>query len=555
MKIIKLLKTKFFIAFIFLTSIPALLPLFHKGFFPLQDFVFVVRIYENFRALRDFQFPVRWAADLRYGEPLFDFYAPLPYYLGSAVHFLMHLSYIDTSKVLMGSSLILSGIAMFFLAKELFGKWGGVIAAVLYMYAPYHSVDLYVRGALSESWALVFFPLIFLFIFKLKNNPTVKNLLFLSLSLSGLFITHNIMTVMFFPFIVGWIIFLFFEKRDGRSNIFLLKAFLAFLLAACISASYLLPAFFEKDLVQSLNLTNGYYDFRAHFVEIHQFFSTFWGYGPSVWGPEDGLSFQVGLVHWFLIGLLAVLTIAVKSFRKLYGGLLFILFVEFLFSLFMQHNKSTFIWTSFPLLSFIQFPWRFLGITIFTSSLLIGSLGYFFKEKFIFIGLAALLGIVFYYNQFAHPQFFYDKRTDEDYISGIFIKNEGFIPRDYVPVYVKKSLPDHQEQPWALSGSIKVVSFMPHSSWALAQIESTQSAKVIMPISYFPGWTVRENGKIIPQDKPGELGLVQVSLPKGSHTLNLNFDNTPIRSLGDGLSIFGLLVFAAGVIGLKRKGI
>ncbi len=63
--------------------------------------------------------------------------------------------------LLIGIGIILSAIFMYLLAKEIFGEIGGIISSVAYIFAPYHSVDIYVRGAFPEFWSFVFLPLIF----------------------------------------------------------------------------------------------------------------------------------------------------------------------------------------------------------------------------------------------------------------------------------------------------------------------------------------------------------------------------------------------------------
>ena len=76
---------------------------------------------------------------------------------------------------------------MYLLAENIFGPVGGLLSSVFYTYAPYHLVNIYIRGAMNEAWASVFFPLILYFIKKLidtgknsyifllhikKNHPT-----------------------------------------------------------------------------------------------------------------------------------------------------------------------------------------------------------------------------------------------------------------------------------------------------------------------------------------------------------------------------------------------
>jgi len=148
-------------------TIPVLMPLFKEGYFPTQDYIYVARIYEMKVALDDGHFPVRWVKDFRNGEPLYNFYAPLPYYVGALIKFIPGFSYLMIIKILFGIGFIFSTITMYFLGRKLFGVLGGFLASIMYLYAPYHSVDVYVRGALSESWALIFFPLIFLLLIQL----------------------------------------------------------------------------------------------------------------------------------------------------------------------------------------------------------------------------------------------------------------------------------------------------------------------------------------------------------------------------------------------------
>ena len=134
-------------------------PLFNSGFFPIHDDTQVVRVSQMALALREGQFPVRWVKDLGYGYgyPIFNFYAPLAYYLGAFFN-LSGFSALVATKVMIGLGSVLGGILMYFLASKFWGKLGGVIAALFYLYLPYKAVNIYVRGAVAELWALAFLP-------------------------------------------------------------------------------------------------------------------------------------------------------------------------------------------------------------------------------------------------------------------------------------------------------------------------------------------------------------------------------------------------------------
>ena len=288
---------RFIIVVLLLLSVPSIIALLKPGFFPTHDYIYVARIQQMYEALADGQFPVRWVSGFRYGDPTFNFYAPLPYYFGALVHAIGY-GYLQTAKILYGLSFFLSALTMYYFGKELFGKWGGLIAAMLYLYAPYRSLDVYVRGALSETLAFVFLPLIFLFALKLSKDLKAKYIVFLSLSLAGLLMTHNIMTLLFAPFFVAWIVYLVY--REGSYKI-LVPLLISVILGFTLASTYLLPALFERHLIQTKFLTEGYFDFRAHFVGIKQFIIPSWGYGASLWGPVDDMSMQLGIIHWLSV--------------------------------------------------------------------------------------------------------------------------------------------------------------------------------------------------------------------------------------------------------------
>jgi hypothetical protein len=99
------------------------------------------------------------------------------------------------TKIMMALGVVLAGIFMYFLAKEFFGKSGGLVAGLFYLYAPYHAVDIYVRGDVAEFWAYAFIPLAFLGFYK-------RNLLLGIIGLAGLILSHNLTAMMVAPFLL-----------------------------------------------------------------------------------------------------------------------------------------------------------------------------------------------------------------------------------------------------------------------------------------------------------------------------------------------------------------
>src|SRR5258708_869617 len=155
------------ILFLLVLSYWAIKPFFVKGFFPIHDDTQVARVFEMNRSLKDGMFPVRWVSDLGYGYgyPIFNFYAPLAYYAGGLFGFVFDA--LTATKITMVLGIILSGIFMYRFAREFWGETGGIASGLLYLYAPYHAVDVYVRGDVAEFWAYAFIPLAFLGVYKI----------------------------------------------------------------------------------------------------------------------------------------------------------------------------------------------------------------------------------------------------------------------------------------------------------------------------------------------------------------------------------------------------
>lgn len=527
-------------------TIPTVIPFFNSKFFYTQDYIFIARLNQISVALSDGSFPVRWAPDLRYGEPTFNFYAALPYYLGFLIH-LLGINFIWVAKILFILSSILSALTMFIFSQKLFGKKGAFLATALYTYAPYRAVDLYVRGALSEAWAFVFFPLIFYTALLLSEKVNLRRIGFLALSLSGLFLTHNVTTLMFLPFFALYTIYLFLMQKKWK---LIFPVLSSLVLAFGLSAFFLLPASFERDLIQTKFLTVGYFDFRAHFVAIPQFFSTFWGYGSSLWGQDDGLSFQVGLSNWAALILALILGITHRKDKKMLG-LFGFLAISFLLSLFLQHNRSALIWEAIPLMAFIQFPWRFLSISIFIAAVAGGAITVYFKGKLRFVYVVLFIFIVLSPILYFRPQKYVDDSFFEKFLNKEIMKKGVDLTKDYLPVWVQTTDAPPLNYPEAEKGRIEVISFEKKTGFASSQINVLEDSIIEAPITYFPGWVVLTQGKEVTMENPSRKGVIRFKLLKGSYNLEFKFKDTPVRMIANIISLSSAVLLAAFLV-LKR---
>jgi hypothetical protein len=448
--------------------------MFQPGIYSMQDFHFF-RLYEFDKCVQSFQIPCRWAPDagLGYGEPLFNFYGQFSYAVGEVFH-LIGFSFIDSLKILFALSILASGIGMYFLVKNLWrNEWGAVIAAIVYIYAPYRAVDVWVRGALPEALSFVLFPFIILSIEKRK---------FVSFGIlfALLILTHNLSALMFLPFVLTWLIYRKFWK-----------GFWGFGIAGVLTAFYILPVVFEAKFINLVATTQGYFDFRAHFLTVKQiFYSFYWGYGGSTWGDGDGLNLSVGLIQWILPTVIVLILILKKKLSK-HREFLVLLGLG-IFYLVLTHNKSTFIWEALPFMKFIQFPWRFLGVAVFCFSLSAGLITRQLPKKYAiwtFVGIATLLLVINF-------RFF---REDIWFNVGDSYFTTG--------------------EEWNRQRAASIGDFWPDFGHKIPDRSSDGKY-----INYFPGWN----------KPPDENGLI---LAEGA-----KFSNTPVRSAGNIISLVGLCI-------------
>ena len=219
----------------------------------MHDDTQVARVFEMGKSLSDGMFPVRWVSDLGYGYgyPIFNFYSPLPYYIGGFLTFIS-IDALLATKIVFLLAIIGAGISMYFLINKFFGKPAGIVAAVIYVYFPYHAVNIYVRGAISELFAYVFLPLVFLALVNIhygkpeKTNTFQANLpsiLLGAFAIAAVILSHNLSAFMMFLFLLIFIpvSLVFSKERSKRFIVYLAVLFVGFLFVAFLVGPRLKP--------------------------------------------------------------------------------------------------------------------------------------------------------------------------------------------------------------------------------------------------------------------------------------------------------------------------
>lgn len=365
---------KLYFAFLIVLAIWVTWPLLRPGYIPTHDGEFsIIRIWQYSKMMSEGHLFPRWASNLNsgYGVPLFTFYYPLPYFVGSLFHFL-GFSLVDSFKLTMAFSYIAAIVLCFFWLKKLFNFQAAAFGTLFFLSVPYWFVNLYVRGSIGEVMAMASLMAVLVSI-------EYQRVRLAAFAIAVLVISHNITALIFLPLVIG---FTYFRKKISLS-------FIVWGLA--LSAFFWIPAIIEQKFV--MGLSN--FDYRDHFSELAQLLIPSWGTGFSGpgWPPYE-MPQQIGVA--------AIVLLIMRPRVWLFAVMIIFLMLE----------QSIPIWEKIPPLRFIQYPWRLLAIFIPLTGYLGAHVAS--RRKLFAIGVS-VVSIIFALS-YSRPVI-YEPRQDEYYLS------------------------------------------------------------------------------------------------------------------------------------------
>jgi len=517
------------------------------------------RVFELSAELRAGHFPARWMPDASYGlgYPFFNFYAAFPYYIASALN-VLGMDLLISIKFTQTLGMFAAAGAMWLFARRHLSEWGAVLAAIAYALAPFHLVNIYVRGdSLSEFYAFIWFPLILAGLDN-KSHRSQRPVRFIpfALSLAGLLLTHNVSALIFAPVALAYALVRLMALAPRERASYAAQVCAGGLMALALGAWFWLPALAEARLVQLDQQTTGYFNFANHFLASNLVQSS-----PLVSYAADQLDnpMQMGLAQAVLALVGFALMLARKTLRKtalLFGALA-------AFATFMLTPASAFVWDHVPLLAMAQFPWRFLSVQAVFTSLLIGAIFPLPRE-----GLEARVG----------------QRVGSGVAVGILAALLAFVslaqlPNQRLNITSDDVTPQTLAQYEWLSTNIgttirgeylpREVNPRPWRSLLLAREAGSEFAITIsedhapatFPITFWPGWrgtAQAADGRVMqftPSADPGT-GWVMADLPRGSWRVSFTLARTPIEQIAEIISLIALVgLFLVSYFFISKKSL
>lgn len=500
-------------------------------------------------AIKEFELPVRWSNNFaNYGLPLPIFAHQIPAYLGAMFEILLNNPVMSFNLVML-IGVIGSSIAFYLLLKQYTDTTFALIGSLIFNFAPYRIINIYIRGALPELFASMFLPMILIGIIKWFRDKKPSAIITCTLGITGLALTHP---MLLFPSSLVFLSFVVYYNWPLNKNwLNLLKFGAACLVAAGLASYYLLPLLLESKyfyIGQAQDI------FVSHsFLGISNYFQEKWFYYLGHPGPRGdhiifGLIESIILVVGFGIALFNF--IKTKRFK-----LIQLLMTISLLLVFLTLSVSKFLYENIFLLGNLQFSWRIIGLLLFIPPFLLVIIGHKFiknKKLGIMIGVIVLAMVLFY----RIPQLYQKNSTVYD-ISNYYFVHANLHTQNLNTIWSDNSenYPLKTRQFEIIEGEGKVEQILLKNSKRLYQVKTSQELSMVDYTFYFPGWKVFADGKevLIEFQDPEYRGLITYQLPVGEYLVEVIYTNTKIRSLGYLLSVLSGFIFLVLVFLIRKN--
>lgn len=288
------------------------------------------------------------------------FYSPLTAYVPLLFRLFTN-SYVICLKAFIILITILTGISMYeFVNKITKNQYAGLLASIIYMFAPYRLTDMYIRYAVAELASFIFLPMIFQGIYTIFSDTEKKhNWMLFTLGATGLILTHIIVAM--YTAIIGFVYVLINIRKLKEKNV-IKKLIISLLSIILITSFYLAPMLEHKintnyEVFQEgrMERTNVLIDYKLDLLEL-------------VYTKQNSMSYEIGLIT--IVGVILTI-IAIKNIGKEYKSIYIYSLVMGILSILI--TLKWFPFEKMPsILKMIQFPFRMLEFSSFFLAFVAG---------------------------------------------------------------------------------------------------------------------------------------------------------------------------------------
>lgn len=469
------------------------------------------------------QFPPIIEAGFCNGYAINLFYNPLTTYISLLCGVILN-NFAYGIKLMLFIMMLLAIVFMYKFIKEFTGKKEiAIAAAIFYVTNPYYLSNIYIRGAIGESAALTFLPLLFLGLHNLFSGDKKKHY-YITIAAAGLILTHNITTL--YAAIISLVYVLFNIKKLKEKDV-VIKVLINLGFIIGITLFFMFPLVLHR-------FSGDYVVFNSEFmrtygakvsesaIELKQLFT-------EIEGQAVIFRFNIIQLILFIASIYCYKYIDEKN-KKTYLIFIILAIICTLLSIFSS------VWKIAPdILCTIQFPWRLLGFAGFFMSI-VASINLFIilknifngkEENLLFIIIPITLISLIYANSLDYKDYTVKKDDNESIefveknIDNIVYMN---INREYMP---SKTYVNLNTNPNRISGASAIIlegnaEIKSENREELCyEIEFSnidKNTKIEIPFLFYVGYNAYiededNTNKIELEVKESEYGFLEIEIP------------------------------------------
>lgn len=548
-------------------GLSASLPLFSDFLYWGDDTYFhLARIEGIFQSLRGGQFPVRLNAvqNKGYGDLSASMYPSLCLMPFVALRFL-NVSLMLCYKVMIVCVNIATAAVSYYSVKRLCNSQkAGMWACVLYTFSAYRLNDLYMRSAIGEAMAMIFFPLLIWGTYEVLWGEE-KRWYILMLGMTGVIQTHVLSTEFCVLFMAVELVIWFFCGSKKKFIKRICSGLRVVVITILLNACFLIPFFyFSMQDLQCMHMENYIAEFPAYFTQMFAVFMPATGTTVPVGSTQNEMALSAGFVLLAGAVLFCVNQIRDgkddsemgKTGRRCFGyGVACLILSSWLFPWSRLLEMEWFRLLSSPL----QFSWRFLGpasaFLCVVTAIAVETTPEKLRNHIKLIAAGLLICSTGYCFDMLCQQ--RDVLSDKMEVESIDLSDSMYM------YYISDKF-----EPWhlRLSRDEAVITCLDSSEVAFSEYEkrglnisvTTQNREnaedlLIFPLCYYPGYAVRVDGeRVETKVHYAPIPMVACDLPDQTAHITVSYEGLWIFRAGDILT----LVTAAGLTAMafrKRK--
>jgi 6-pyruvoyl-tetrahydropterin synthase related domain len=519
------------------------------------------------RVLRSGAVYPRWLPDVNYGygNAWPNFYQPGFYYLTSLVNAVTD-NWIDTLFLITTFGLFGSGVAFYVLARLFFSRLASVISATVYVLLPYHSFDVFWRGAMPEYLSFVLLPLILYFFYKLGSKGRARYYAGLGVCYGACLMIHIPIAYLLSFILVAYALVWAACRRDWS---IVVRTGLGMSVGVLLSAIYWVPA--TAEIKYAVETVTTLFRYDQNFVS--QLYTDPYGnLLRAIFAVQAvALLAVIAAVLWLRRpgsnrGNLPTAPAQSSAGKRTSFSHESMWIALGALSLFMNLPVSYYLARLVPRINVVAFPYRWLVFVCLFTSLMTAALVERLRgaretariaqkkesmaARMAFGAAMVVLGMNIWFSAQA---------VIISSLSSPMIKPEpDFLCDTYCPTGAPPAgdLPRTERiRIESGSGSTEIVEWAPLYRKAVITTDETATAR--FTTFNFPGWTARVDGADV-QISSDAVGAQLISVPRGRHTVEIKFGSTLARNLGAALSVTGVFLVSvlmmAGRLWPGREG-